>query len=255
MFRFQKVKILFLQDRYDKYLKSYPWIFDMYKKEKEIFYKSLDYLEKKKDLKDRLIFSFHWYEAIINLLTDYQGKIGFSDEEISNLNISVDELSIILKHINSWYYESAYVHIRILMESIINFVFLYKTNWNIEKTGVMKKIKSSLEKWNFYQKDVDVWMVKIPYEEFFDIDNYYSFYDKLSWFVHKWIRSKELNFKEDLFLDSMETIISVLQRIWAFMYVCLWNNIKKYRNNPYKKAEDGPTIYAKPIRWLIVSKW
>lgn len=255
MSRLEKIKILFLQDRYDKYLKSYPWIFDMYKKEKKIFFKSLGFLEQKKNLKNRLLYSFHWYEAIINLLTDFQKEIGLSDEEVSNLNVSVDELSIILKHINSWHYESAYVHMRILMEGIINLIFLHKTNWNIKKTGIKKRIKLSLENWNFYQKDVDVERVKIPYEEVFDIDNYYSFYDKLSWFVHKWIRSKELNFKEKLYFDSMETIISVLQRTWAFIYVCLWNSIKKYRNNPYEKAEDRPEIYAKPIRWLIVSRW
>jgi len=244
-----------MQDRYDKYLKSYPWIFDMYTKEKEIFYKSLEYLNKKEDLKNRLLYSFHWYETIINLLTDYQKEIGLSYEEVNNLNISIDELSILLKHINSWHYESAYVHMRILMESVINFVFVYKTSWNREKTGVMKKIKLSLEKWDFYEKDVDVQRVKFTYEDFFDVDNYYSFYSKLSWFVHKGIRDKELNFKEDLLVDSIETIISVLQRTWAFMYVCLWSTIKEYRNNPYEKAEDVPKTYAKPIRWLIVSKW
>lgn len=255
MFRVQKIKMLFFQDRYDKYLKSYPWIFDMYKKEQSIFLESLDFLKNNKEFESKILYAFHWYEALIELFTKYQKEFWFSDEEISNLNLSVDELSITLKHITSWHYESAYVHMRIIMESIINTLYVHLIKWDPTKKWIMKKIKISLKNWDFYWKDVDVERIVIGQNDFFDVDNYYSIYEKLSWFVHKWISDKDLKFKKQEFVAWIETTISLLERSWAFIYLCLWKTIKKYRNNPYEKAEDRPMVYAKPIRYLIVSKW
>lgn len=211
MSRFQKIKIFFFQNKYDQYLKSYPGIFDMYKKEQSIFIESLNFLKKDKDFESKILYSFHWYEALIELFSRYQKEFWFSDEEINSLNLSVDELSITLKHIASWHYESAYVHMRIIMESIINLLFrklVQKENIKkyLEKKkkknlSIKDKIILSIENGDFYWKAVDVERVIIDQNDFFDINNYYGIYKKLSWFVHKWIRDKDLKFKKQEFTD------------------------------------------------------
>ena len=199
MNRLQKLKIKLFHDKHKDQLKSYPGIFDMYDKEQEIFFKSIAALgklqnslslEKNGNLKNNLLYAIHGYEALMELFTNHQKDFWFDDDTVMTLNFSVEEITIALKHIMSGYYESAHVHLRMVMESIIKLCFKKLVNkeeiqafrkhkkeehWN-EHISIEDKISLSLKHGDFYKKEIylGLWGT-IENKDFFDEKNIWKY--------------------------------------------------------------------------------
>ncbi|PJA48498.1 MAG: hypothetical protein CO170_02565 [candidate division SR1 bacterium CG_4_9_14_3_um_filter_40_9] len=45
--------------------------------------------------------------------------------------------------------------------------------------------------------------------------------------------------------------INLVEHLGRFLFLCIGEEIKKHRNDPYERAEDWPATYAKPIRNLV----
>lgn len=262
MNRFQRLRINLYHNKDEKLLKSYFGMFDMYEKEKKVFSQSLKFLKAHKDYKNRIQYAFYGHKALVELFNIYHKNINLSDKDLETINLTIDELSIWFKHTMSGHYESTHVHLRILMEKFIEFVFNYLFNENDKEEYKSKngnkrfntkdKIKLCIKKADFYKQDVDLQIVKIPNSVFFDLDEYYKIYSDLSKVVHNWIHNKELEFNEEKISETLLKIVSLLEISWSFIYLCLWEKIKEYRNNHFEDAEDIPPTYAKAIRGLFL---
>ena len=266
MSRLHKLKIKLFHSKYKEYLRSYSGVFDMYEKEQNIFFESVMFLEKNSSLKSNLLYTFHWYEAFINLFVSYKDEFKLSNDDVSELNLSVDELGIALKHFASWYYESAHVHLRVVMEFIIKMFFKKLVSkkeekdflkhkkekyWN-NKLSIEDKMKLCIKNGDFPWETVDVWWFVYNTKDFFSIYKMKSIYKQLSHVVHNWNKNKVIQFRKDDFKWWIDLSVQVIEILWKILFLCIWKTVKKYRANRYEYAEDIPENYAKPIRWLIV---
>lgn len=233
----------------------------MFENEQKIFITSLNYLQKHQNFHDRLLYTYLWYEAVIELCNKFHQEFGWSDKEITNLNLSIDELSIALKHTMWWYYSSAHVHLRIVFETIIETVFTklvskqhqkqYKQENGSDYLSMKHKILLSIKYGQNPWSTLDLEQCVCNIEEIFTSKIMTDLYGDLSNVVHRWYKNKEIFYNSENLSETLKISIKVMEYLGKFMTICYHKTIIKHRNSHFEYADDIPCIYAKPIRYIV----
>lgn len=249
-------------------VKIYNHIFIAQEKENQVFEESLKFLEDShkyrfKDYENSFIRKFYNFELLVELLNRFKNEIWFNNETIEYLNFAFEELNISFRFNMIWYYNSAHIHLRLFMENIINFIYYYCINrWLIEdfritdkkepdrKAKITKCFKVWIELWKIADKN---WEYNNYY---FNVDEYYKFYQYLSNnFIHK-SNINEIKFIEKEFNDYSVIFSFTLIFSARFINNCLAEEIDKFQKNKVlNPIKNEWQYYFNHIKFLTWFNW
>ena len=228
----------------EKYISTYKKVQELHKKEWSIFKKSFKTLAKEQkiifwELK-WLDWSFYNFQIFVEMLDRFKNDLNIDDDNHQLIIQAYDDLHLSFKMLCSWYYTSAWTHLRSFYEKNIN--WLHNHLSDKEERNCRTKVDGIFKLWQIsYIKEPE--LLKYPIHE----DVVYWIYRYLSHnYVHNWINDLDLRFIREEFIEGVVLIDICIHIIARLINIGIWDDLEKWpiKEKILNQVDDYPFYYS-----------